>query len=402
MKSKIIVIGLFVLTAATVAYYPAVRGSVTQVVNPPVQQGVVPVVPVAVPKIEVVFVLDTTGSMSGLIQAAKDKIWSIASTMASAQPAPEIRMGLVAYRDRGDSYVTRVVDLSSDLDSVYASLMEFEANGGGDTPESVNQALADAVHAISWSADPNSYQVVFLVGDAPAHMDYHDDVKYLTTLEEAARRGIVVNTIRCGNDASTEAQWRAIAAATQGAYFSVDQAGSAIALATPYDVQLSRLSADLDDTRLYYGNEEERAEKQAKIAATERFHALASAPVRARRATFNISASGEKNLFGDGDLVGGIASGEVKLDELEVAQLPESLQKLTQTQRQEAVRANSERRDGLIAQIRELSEQRASYLAAEVESIDDKEASLDHAIFEAVRDQAGKKGLKYSAAGPTY
>ena len=402
MKSKIIAIGLFVLTAATVAYYPTVRGSVTQVVQPPIQQGVVPVVPVAAPKIEVVFVLDTTGSMSGLIQAAKDKIWSIASTMASAQPAPEIRMGLVAYRDRGDTYVTRVIDLSTDLDSVYATLMDFEADGGGDTPESVNQALADAVHGISWSTDPGSYQVVFLVGDAPAHMDYQDDVKYLTTLAEATQRGIVVNTIRCGNDAATEAQWQTIAAATQGAYFSVDQAGSAIALATPYDVELGRLSADLDDTRLYYGNEEERAEKQSKIAATDSFHALASAPVKARRATFNLTASGEMNLFGDGDLVGGIASGEVKLDELEVAQLPASLQTLTPAERQDVVRANGERREELKAQIRELSERRAAYLAVEVETIDDKEASLDHGIFEAVRDQAAKKGLEYSATAPTY
>ena len=70
------------------------------------------------PKVEVVFVLDTTGSMGGLIQAAKEKIWSIATTMAQAQPAPEIRIGLVAYRDRGDSYITRVVDLSTDLESI--------------------------------------------------------------------------------------------------------------------------------------------------------------------------------------------------------------------------------------------------------------------------------------------
>ena len=105
------------------------------------------------PLVEVVFVLDTTGSMSGLIQAAKEKIWSIATTLAPAQPAPEIRMGLVAYRDRGDDYVTRVVDLSDDLDSMYATLMDFRAAGGGDGPESVNQALHDAVHRISWSQD---------------------------------------------------------------------------------------------------------------------------------------------------------------------------------------------------------------------------------------------------------
>lgn len=172
MKAKIIAIAIFALTAATVIYYPTVRGNPTHGVTPPGLHVLPPVtqhitVPVVVPKIEVVFVLDTTGSMSGLIQAAKDKIWSIASTMVSAQPAPEISMGLVAYRDRGDAYVTKIVDLSIDLNSVYAALIDFTAAGGGDGPESVNQALTDAIREISWSQDGDSYQVVFLVGDAP-------------------------------------------------------------------------------------------------------------------------------------------------------------------------------------------------------------------------------------------
>src|SRR5690606_15537948 len=103
--------------------------------------------------IDVVFVLDTTGSMGGMIEAAKEKIWSIASTMASAQPAPVIRMGIIGYRDRGDDYVTKIIPLTADLDSAYASLMDFNAAGGGDGPESVNKALFDAIHAMNWSAD---------------------------------------------------------------------------------------------------------------------------------------------------------------------------------------------------------------------------------------------------------
>src|SRR5512137_2003830 len=68
------------------------------------------------PKIEVCFVLDSTGSMSGLIEGAKQKIWSIANEMISAKPTPEIRLGLVGYRDRGDEYVIRKFDLSDDID----------------------------------------------------------------------------------------------------------------------------------------------------------------------------------------------------------------------------------------------------------------------------------------------
>jgi hypothetical protein len=70
------------------------------------------------PRMEVAFVLDTTGSMGGMIAGAKQKIWAIANRLKSAQPTPEIRFGLVGYRDRGDEYVTRVYGLTQDLDEV--------------------------------------------------------------------------------------------------------------------------------------------------------------------------------------------------------------------------------------------------------------------------------------------
>jgi hypothetical protein len=196
-----------------------------------------------------VFVLDTTGSMSGLIQTAKEKIWSIATTMASARQTPEIRIGLVAYRDRGDAYVTKIVDLSDDLDSVYATLMDFEANGGGDMPESVNKALYDAVHNMSWSQDDQAYQVIFLVGDAPPHMDYNE-VRYPEIVATALEKGIVINTIQCGELPSAISPWTQIASLGHGVFFQVEQAGGAVAYTTPYDEEIADLSARLDDTRL--------------------------------------------------------------------------------------------------------------------------------------------------------
>src|ERR1700704_218647 len=138
-----------------------------------------------IPKIEVCFVLDTTGSMQQLIDGAKQKIWSITSQMAAARPAPQIKLGLIGYRDRGDQYVTKVFDLTDDLDDVYGNLIAFQAGGGGDVPESVNQALNEAVTRISWSKDRDTLRVIFLVGDAPPHMDYSDDVKYPDTVKLA-------------------------------------------------------------------------------------------------------------------------------------------------------------------------------------------------------------------------
>ena len=246
MKIKLLGIALFILTLGVVVYYPQLLAKNNEV-NPPVNHHIT----LNKPRVDVVFVLDTTGSMSGLIQTAKEKIWSIATTMASAQPTPEIRIGLVAFRDRGDRYVTQLVDLSSDLDSVYAKLMDFRADGGGDTPESVNKALFDTVHGMSWSQGDQAYRVIFLIGDAPPHMDYNE-VRYPEIVAYALKKGIVVNTIQCGGMSTTVAPWTQIASLGQGNFFQVDQAGGAVAYTTPYDDKIAQLSAQLDDTRLYY------------------------------------------------------------------------------------------------------------------------------------------------------
>src|ERR1035437_10107827 len=132
----------------------------------------------AKPRMEVCFVLDTTGSMGGLIEGAKQKIWAIANEMISAKPTPELRLGMVAYRDRGDEYVTKTFDLTNDIDAIYGHLQSFKAAGGGDEPESVNEALQDAVRKLTWSQDRKVLKIIFLVGDAPPHMDYAGGPKY--------------------------------------------------------------------------------------------------------------------------------------------------------------------------------------------------------------------------------
>ena len=290
MNTKLLGIALFTLTLGAIVYYPTLKAKNIDTL-PPIEFTAN-----QRPVVDVVFVLDTTGSMSGLIQTAKEKIWSIATTMASAQPTPEIRIGLVAYRDRGDAYVTKVVGLSSDLDSVYATLMDFQANGGGDGPESVNAALFDAVHNMAWSQSDQAYQVIFLIGDAPPHMDYQNDVKFPAILASAAEKGIIVNTIQCGDMPMTIDPWTQIASLGHGIYFQVEQAGGAVAYTTPYDVEIASLSAKLDNTRLYYGSEEDKERMAAKVAATDKLHASASVASRARRAEFNSSVGGRANL----------------------------------------------------------------------------------------------------------
>ena len=405
MKTKLIALILFTVTATTVVLFPQLQTVGAVAVTPPQQPHPFPAEnPVSDerPLVEVAFVLDTTGSMGGLIQAAKEKIWSIASNLASAQPAPLVRMGLVAYRDRGDAYVTRVIDLSEDLDSVYARLMDLQAQGGGDEPESVNQALHEAVHQLSWSQTPQTYRVIFLVGDAPPHMDYPNDVPYPQTLEAAREKGIAVNTIQCGQHAGTTPTWERIAQLGQGRYFQVEQAGSAVAIVTPYDAQLAELSAKLDETRLYYGSAEAKAKQERKVAATDKLHASASLASRARRAAFNASISGKDNFLGKGELVEDLAQGRIALDAIEPAQLPAPLQTLSPKEQQALVEEKAKQRSDLQHQIEGLAKQRSDYLKQKLAEMGGAEDSLDHQLYQAVRKQADTKGLHYEAEAAEY
>lgn len=400
MKTRILGIALIGLTVGTVVYYPQLMAK-----NVPVQtigqQGPGDTLFAGQrPKVDVVFVLDTTGSMGGLIATAKEKIWSIATTMASARQTPDIRIGLVAYRDRGDAYVTQVVDLSSDLDSVYATLMDFAAEGGGDGPESVNKALYDAVHGMSWSVQDNAYQAIFLVGDAPPHMDYNE-VRYPEIVAAAREKGIVINTVQCGDMPVTVEPWTQIASLGQGNYFQVEQAGGGVAYTTPFDAEIAALSVQLDDTRLYYGSREEKARMQDKMAATDKLHEGATLASRARRAAFNASAAGSANMLGENELVDAVVSGKVELDALEADALPEALKPMSPAEQSAYVAELAETREELKRQLAAHAEARDEYLAKKVEEAGGMAGSLDQQLFNAVREQAEAAGLEYEG-GPAY
>ena len=403
MNTKATALVLFGLTAAAVALVPALKPEAGVSPPEPLIHGI-QLTPTngQRPVIDALFVLDTTGSMGGLIQTAKEKIWSIASTLASAQPAPEIRMGLVAYRDRGDDYVTRVLDLSSDLDSIHTALAGLQAQGGGDGPEDVNQALHDAVHRISWSQDPTAYKVIFLVGDAPPHADYPNQAQYPEVLAEARRRGIRVNAVQCGGLTETTADWQRIAQFGDGSYFRVDQAGGAVAIATPYDVDLARLSARLDETRLYYGSAGERAERDEEIAAARKVQAASAPAVLARRAGYLASDSGKSSLAAKQELVEEVQSGRVDLNTLPAEQLPAPLARLEPEARRELIEKKAEEREGLTRQIKDLAKERSRYLRAQVEAAGGAADSLDRKLYETVKSQTSAAGLQYKGDGPEY
>jgi hypothetical protein len=287
-------------------------------------------------------------------------------------------MGLVAYRDRGDAYVTQVVDLNKDLDSMYAKLMDFQADGGGDGPEAVNAALDDAINKMSWSQDANTYKVVFLVGDAPPHMDYQDGFDYRRHVADAKRRGIVVDAIQCGGDVQTAAVWREIASGGLGHYAQIDSQGGMNAQVTPYDAELARLGAELSGTVVISGDVAARAEAAKTMGARQ-----------AMPAAVAVEAAGylaRADRLAAQDLV--VRPVEEQRAELKQNRAP-ALAGKTEAEALAQLAVQKARRAKLQSEIQELQKKRDASLAA-----GEKDA-FDTEVVAQLKEKGAKVGIKY-------
>ena len=348
--------------------------------------------------LEMVFVLDTTGSMGGLIEGAKQRIWGIVNEVMQSASHPAVRIGLVAYRDRGDQYVTQVLPLTNDLDKVYSTLMDYQAGGGGDTPEDVRQALTDGVRRAGWSqSSSRTAQIIFLVGDAPPHQDYRDEQDTAITATEAVQKGMIVNTIQCGSLAGTKEVWEVIAQRGQGQYFSIAQDGGVQAITTPYDEQLGQLANKLGGTYVAYGGgagtEGERyREVRKEMADVAEARVATSAPLSAKAdRALNKAVNADAYI---GDLLQSIENGSVKLESVKDEDLPADMRKLSPEGRKQEIEKRLNERRELRAQIVSLSKQRGEFIASERKKNGGKQTGFDAAVATALKEQLSRKGIK--------
>lgn len=351
------------------------------------------VAPQATPaRIDVAFVLDTTGSMAGLIEGAKRKIWSIASNIMDLKPQPEIRFALIGYRDRGDAYVTKTFDLTPDVQAIHGELLAFRADGGGDTPESVNQALHESIADLSWSPEPGVFRAVFLVGDAPPHMDYKDDTPYQRTLETAADKDIVVNALQAGGNRETRRIWREIADLGRGAYVQIAQDGAMVSLPSPYDAKIEKLNIEINDTVVPYGREAKRRETQDKVGRSKAMLGIVSAEMNAYFSKKSAAAA-RQVISGGGDLVEDVANGAVDIEAVEDEALPEELRELPPADRAAYVSGRAAERASLRVRLDELLRKREAFVAEKRAEMKAQPDAFDTEVDRLIRSQAAAKGF---------
>jgi hypothetical protein len=345
------------------------------------------------PRVDIVFALDTTASMSGLIDGAKAKIWEIAKKAQEGKPSPEVRVGLVAYRDKGDAYVTKIIDLTGDLDTIYSELRQLQAAGGGDGPEHVLKGLNDAVNEVHWSSDPNAVKLVYLVGDAPPHEDYDDGLTMRGVVRDALQRGVRISAIRCGTDEDTLAKWTAIAVKTDGVVSTIEQNGGVLAaVVTPYDAELARLNAELAKTEVHFGTREEQAKAAdvvaANMAAPNAAQADRAGFYAARKASKPGAAPMKKDLTASAKPAPA-AIAAVKEDEL-----PENMKKMSPAERAKFVEEKRAEREAVLKRIQVASGKRDAALKAAPKPRAASD-SFDAKVMDSLKKAGADKGISY-------
>ena len=344
---------------------------------------------IARPAVEVAFVLDTTGSMGGLIEGAKRKIWSIATAIVDSNPDADIRMGLVAYRDIGDDYVTRKVELTRDIQDLYANLLELRARGGGDWPESVNEALDVAINKLQWTSGNDVRRIVFLVGDAPPHMDYAQDTKYPVTLSVAKQKDIIVNAVLAGNAADTERVWRDIAQNGNGRFIPIPQdGGQVVVIETPFDEDIIILQREINGTVIPYGPRAMQKRTEDKTMQLSRMAAAAPSQASEMASFINKRAKATSEaVTGDGDLVADVGTGRSSFSAIKEEDLPDNLRAMKPEQRVDEVNKQMNQRKALNEKLGALVTKRDKYVADARAKAPPKASSFDRVVEDTLKAQ---------------
>ena len=342
--------------------------------------------PKARPRIDLVIALDTSGSMSGLINSARQKLWDIVNEVAQARPTPSLRVGLVTFGSGGsekDGYVIIQSDLTRDLDAINDKLFQLSTSGG---TEYVGRVVHRATRELSWHRGRSTLRQIFVAGNESADQDRR--VTVAQALRQAKRRGIFVNAIYCGNNSSSDAlSWRRVAQRGQGMYAAIDHNHGTVAIATPYDAKLNALSAKLNRTYVAYGQRGKAAAANQK--AQDRNAMKAHGGTGASRALAKVSGVYQND---DWDLVDARRSG--KLRRVKKQALPSALRQMDQEQLERYVAGKSKERQQIRSEIMELSRKRKAHIKAEMKRSGTKgDRAFETAVKDALREQAAKKQI---------
>jgi von Willebrand factor type A domain len=381
---------LLALAAHLAAQGPAVAPVVTPATPVAPQAPAVAVVAPATKRpIDLAICLDISGSMDGLIDAARQNLWSVVNDLATLQPAPTLRVALLTYgcsaHPAESGFVVVETDFTTDLDLVSQKLFALKTNGGD---EYVARVVQKAVDGLTWSNDRGALQLMFVAGNEPATQDPQLDVA--VAAKAAISRGVVVNTIFCGDPTQgIDTGWAEVAKLADGKYAAIQQDQS-VAIVTPFDAQLVELSTAMNVTYLPYGAQ--REVWAANQVAQDSNASVLNIGAAAQRCQTKASGLYDNRQW---DLVDACEDPKFELDKVKKEELPEALRKLTPVELRAAIAAQKTKRAEIKQKVDAVGKQRDAFLQEEIKKLGAAgDQRFERAVLESVRQQAEARGFR--------
>jgi hypothetical protein len=342
-------------------------------------------------KIQIAILLDTSSSMDGLIDQAKANLWKIINETARAKKGgktPHLEVSLFEYGNDGlkakEGYIRCIVPLTDDLDRISDELFKLKTNGGD---EYCGMVISDASKKLGWSGDNGMLKVIYIAGNEPFSQG---SVDYKGSVKNSLKKGIIVNTIYCGDyQTGINEGWKDGADRGEGTYSNIDQNERIVDIKAPQDDEILKLNGELNKTYIAYGaggkQKKEMQEKQDVFSAS-------IANDTAVQRTMTKSASAYKNS--GWDLVDAQKDSPETVSTMKEEDLPVEMKKMGEKERIAYVEKKGKERSVIQEKIKKLSVERQAYVDKEMKK-NAKDNTLDSAIVKTIRSQAVKKGYRF-------
>lgn len=348
------------------------------------------------PRIQLAILLDTSGSMEGLIEQAKSQLWNIVNELATARYKnlqPTLEIALYEYGNDGisakDDYVRMIVPFTTDLDKVSEELFKLTTNGG---EEYCGSAIQKAVNDLNWSNSNDDLKIIYIAGNEPFNQGTTD---YKTSCKNAISRGIIVNTVFCGNaQQGISSFWKDGAERAEGKYMNIDHQQSTVYIETPFDKELVQLNQQLNETYIAYG-EEGKMKKENQIRQDKNAESYGSANMAARAVSKSTSAYQNEGW----DLVDASKDESFNVATVREESLPAAMKGMSKEQKEKYIEEMRKKRESIQKQISDINAKRSAFLK-EKEKSNGQQNTLAKAMSESIREQAAKKNYSFPSVQP--
>jgi hypothetical protein len=344
-------------------------------------------------KIQAAILLDVSGSMEGLIEQAKAQLWNMVTIMGKAkceEGSPKIEIALYEYGRSTNSpkagYIKQISPFTSDLDQLSQELFKLTTNG---SEEYCGQVIYTSLNELKWDSSSSNYKVIFIAGNE----DFlQGTLHYTRACDLANKKGVIVNTIYCGDRMQgIQEHWNLAGECGNGSFTNINQDAKIEDIPTPYDSALIVLNSKLNGTYVYYG--EMGLEGYTKQASVDQSNFSTNKSAGLKRAT---AKSNSKIYSNSGwDLVDASNADSIFYRKVDMNTLPDSLKNRSREELQKVIAAKSNERLSIQNQIQQLSDQRNNFIAAEkTKNGGSNIATLETEVEKIIKNQALRFNMK--------